>query len=125
MATTRSQAARDAAPETTTERESVASETRTDKLMALLQQIVANQIKEKRARENYQEKRQERERERQWCESRGGHTKWKTDLRTVVFVRYLPHSRTGVNLKFRNTCMEIVNLAVSVSRYLCELEGFV
>ena len=36
--------------------------------MALLQQIVANQIKEKRAREiweNYQEKRQERERERQ------------------------------------------------------------
>ena len=65
MATTRSQAARDAAPETTTERESVASETRTDKLMALLQQIVANQIKEKRARENYQEKRQERERERQ------------------------------------------------------------
>ena len=65
MANTRSQAARDPAPETTTERESVASETRTDKLMALLQQIVANQIKEKRARENYQEKRQERERERQ------------------------------------------------------------
>ena len=65
MAITRSQAARDAAPETTTERESVASETRTDKLTALLQQIVANQIKEKRARENYQEKRHERERERQ------------------------------------------------------------
>ena len=40
-------------------------ETRTDKFMALLQQIVANQIKEKRARENYQKKRQERERERQ------------------------------------------------------------
>ena len=68
MATTRSQAARDAAPETTTEHNSstsVASDIQTHTIMALLQQIVANQIKEKRARENYQEKRQERERERQ------------------------------------------------------------
>ena len=54
MATTRSQAARDAAPETTTEHDSstsVASDIQTHKIMALLQQIVANQIKEKRARE--------------------------------------------------------------------------
>ena len=68
MATTRSQAARDAEPETTTEHDSstpVASDIQTHKIMALLQQIVANQIKEKRARKNYQEKRQERERERQ------------------------------------------------------------
>ena len=52
MATIRSQAARDAAPETTTERESVASATRADKLMSLLQQIVAHQTDERRAREN-------------------------------------------------------------------------
>ena len=70
MAPTRSQAASDAAPETTTERESVASETRTDKIMALLQQIVAHQIEEKRARESYQEKRQEKEQERQKREER-------------------------------------------------------
>ena len=43
----------------------MASETRTDKIMALLQQIVAHQIEEKRARESYQEKRQEKEQERQ------------------------------------------------------------
>ena len=61
---TRSQAARDAEPETTTERESstsVASDVQTDKIMALLQQIVAHQIEGKRARENDQEQREERE----------------------------------------------------------------
>ena len=64
MATTISQAARDAAPERESST-SVASEIQTHKIMALLQQIVANQIKEKRARENDKEKREERERERQ------------------------------------------------------------
>ena len=51
MATTRSQAARDAVPERESST-SVVSETRTDKIMALLQQIVAHQTEEKRAREN-------------------------------------------------------------------------
>ena len=86
MATTISQAARDAAPETTTEHDpstSVASDIQAHKIMALVQQIVAIQIKEKRARENYQEKRQEGERERQkreqerfevWKETVGGKT---------------------------------------------------
>ena len=64
MATTISQAARDASPERESST-SVASEIQTHKIMALLQQIVANQIKEKRARENDKEKREERERERQ------------------------------------------------------------
>ena len=64
MATTISQAARDAAPEPESST-SVASEIQTHKIMALLQQIVANQIKEKRARDNDKEKRGERERERQ------------------------------------------------------------
>ena len=64
MATTISQAARDASPKRESST-SVASEIQTHKIMALLQQIVANQIKEKRARENDKEKREERERERQ------------------------------------------------------------
>ena len=63
MATTRSQAAREAAPETTTERESVASDVQTNNMMAFLQQT-----EERRARENDKEKREERERERQKSE---------------------------------------------------------
>ena len=62
MATTRSQAARDAAPVTTTERQ---RREKTDSIMALLQQIVSNQTEERRARENDKDKREERERERQ------------------------------------------------------------
>ena len=62
MATTRSQAARDAVPETTTERK---RREKTDTIMALLQQIVLHQTEERRARENDKEKREERERERQ------------------------------------------------------------
>ena len=62
MATTRSQAARDAAPETTTERKRIET---TDNMMAFLQQIVSHQTEERRARENDKEKREERERERQ------------------------------------------------------------
>ena len=62
MATTRSQAARDAVPETTTERK---RRDKTDTIMALLQQIVLHQTEERRARENDKEKREERERERQ------------------------------------------------------------
>ena len=51
MATTRSQAARDAAPETSMEGESV----QTDNMMAFLQQIVSHQTEERRARENDKE----------------------------------------------------------------------
>ena len=67
MTTTISQAARDAAEEMITERESsmsVASDVHTDNMMALLQQIASHQIQEMRARENYQDKREERKRER-------------------------------------------------------------
>ena len=58
MATTRSQAARDAVPETTTER---MRREETDTIMALLQHIVLHQTEESRARENDKEKREERE----------------------------------------------------------------
>ena len=67
MATTRSQAARDAAAEITTERESstsVASDIQTDNMMAFLQQI-SHQIEERRARENEKEEQEEREREKE------------------------------------------------------------
>ena len=47
MAITRSQAARDAAPETRREK--------TDTIMAFLQQIVSHQTEERRARENDKE----------------------------------------------------------------------
>ena len=62
MATTRSQAARDAAAEITTERESstsVASDAQIDNMMAFLQQIVSHQIEERRARENEKEEQEE------------------------------------------------------------------
>ena len=68
MATTRSQAARDAAAEITTERESstsVASDVQTDNMMAFLQQIVSHQIEERRARKNEKEEQEEREREKE------------------------------------------------------------
>ena len=68
MATTRSQAARDAAAENTTERESstsVASDVQTDNMMAFLQQIVSHQIEERRARENEKVKQDEGEREKE------------------------------------------------------------
>ena len=64
MATTISQTARDAVPETTMERESVASGVHTDDIMALLQQIVSHQIEERRARENDKEEKEERERDK-------------------------------------------------------------
>ena len=62
MAITRSQPARNAAPETDTERK---RREKTDKIMASLQQIVSHQTEERRARVNDKEKREERERERQ------------------------------------------------------------
>ena len=61
MATTRSQAARDAAPETSMEGESV----QTDNMMAFLQQIVSHQTEERRARENDKEEQEERERDKE------------------------------------------------------------
>ena len=68
MATTRSQAARDAAAEITTERESntsVASDVQTENMMAFLQQIVSHQTEERRARENDKKEQGEREREKE------------------------------------------------------------
>ena len=68
MATTRSQAARDAAASITTERESstsVASDVQTDNMIAFLQQIVSHHIEERRARENEKEEQEEREREKE------------------------------------------------------------
>ena len=62
MATTISQAARDAAPERESST-SVASEIQTHKIMALLQQIVANQIKES-VRERTTRKNEKKENER-------------------------------------------------------------
>ena len=68
MATTRSQAARDAAAEITTERESstsVASDVQTENMMVFLQQIVSHQTEERRARENdKEEQKKENERKR-------------------------------------------------------------
>ena len=61
MATTRSQAARNAAPETTTERQ---RREKTDKIMAFLQHIVSHQTEERRARENDKEEQEERQREK-------------------------------------------------------------
>ena len=68
MATTLLQAARDAAAEITTERESstsVASDVQTDNMMDFLQQIVSHQIEERRARANEKEEQEEREREKE------------------------------------------------------------
>ena len=61
MATTRSQAARDAAPETSMEGESV----QTDNMMAVLQPIVSHQTEERRARENDKEEQEERARDKE------------------------------------------------------------
>ena len=58
MATTRSQAARDAALETSMDGES-------DNMMAFLQQIVTHQTEERRARENDKEEQEERERDKE------------------------------------------------------------
>ena len=63
MTTTRSQAARDAAAEITTERESstsVISDVQTDNMMALLQHIVSHQTEDRHARENDKKERQEK-----------------------------------------------------------------
>ncbi len=71
MATTLSQAARDAAAEITTERESitsVASDVQTENIMTFLQQIVSHQMEERRARENDKEEQGEREREKERIE---------------------------------------------------------
>ena len=71
MATTRSQPARDAAAEITTERESstsVASDVQTENMMAFLHQIVSHQTEERRARENDKEEQGEREREKEMRE---------------------------------------------------------
>ena len=71
MATTRSQAARDAAAEITTDREpstSVASDVQTENMMAFLQQTVSHQTEERRAREIDKEEQGKREREKESSE---------------------------------------------------------
>ena len=68
MATTKSQAARDAAAKITTERESstsVASDVQIDNMVAFLQHIVSHQIEERRAREIEKEEQEKREREKE------------------------------------------------------------
>ena len=79
MATTRSQAARDAAAEITTERESstsVASDVQTYNMMAFLQQIVSHQIEEG-VREKTKRKNKRKENERKKRET-------KNDLKKTV-----------------------------------------
>ena len=88
MATTRSQAARDAAAEITTERESsasVASDVQAENMMAFLQQIVSHQTEERRVRENDKEEQGGREREKERREERFQDLKETVGAKLVEF----------------------------------------